>query len=113
MSLIDILEENMKRRERYLKEVDYYLKKIKEVARNIDPTARVILFGSYVRGNFRPDSDIDVLIIANVKDIYDRLKIYHEINEVIGSPNPFEIHVINEEEYKGWYSRFIDVYREI
>lgn len=113
MSFVDILAESMKRKKEYIRNVDFYLSKIKEVVRKRDPKARVILFGSFVRGNFRPDSDIDVLVITDVQDEKDRLTIYHEINEAIGRPNPFEIHVINEEEYKGWYSKFIDVYKEV
>ncbi|BCU69875.1 nucleotidyltransferase domain-containing protein [Stygiolobus caldivivus] len=113
MSIVDILEDNMRARQKYLKDVDNYLKKIKEVATSIDPHARVILFGSYVRGDFRPDSDIDVLVITDVKDEWDRLKVYHEVNKAIGNPNPFEVHVVNEKEYKEWYSKFIDVYREV
>lgn len=29
----------------------------------------VILFGSYARGDFREDSDIDVLLVADIKEI--------------------------------------------
>ncbi|MEM1646551.1 MAG: nucleotidyltransferase domain-containing protein [Ignisphaera sp.] len=113
MSIIDILEENKRIRDNYTKNLDFYLNKIKEIVRKTDPNARVILFGSYVRGNFRPDSDIDILVIMNVKSEFDRLRVYHEINKAIGSPNPFEIHVINQEEYTSWYSKFLDVYKEV
>jgi predicted nucleotidyltransferase len=113
LSFIDLLIGNAQNREKFLRNIDFYLNKIKEVVRKEDPNGRVILFGSYVRGNFRPDSDIDILVIANVKGEEDRLRIYHEINEVIGRPNPFEIHVINDEEYRDWYSHFIDVYKEV
>ncbi|MCH4816338.1 MAG: nucleotidyltransferase domain-containing protein [Saccharolobus sp.] len=113
MSIIDVLEENKRLRDNYIKNLNFYLDRIKEVVRNIDPNTKIILFGSYVRGNFRPDSDIDVLIITNVSNEFDRLKIYHEVNKAIGNPNPFEIHVINEEEYISWYSKFLDVYKEV
>ncbi|QXJ29173.1 hypothetical protein J5U23_02042 [Saccharolobus shibatae B12] len=113
MSIIDVLEENKRLRDNYIKNLNFYLDRIKEVVRNIDPNTKIILFGSYVRGNFRPDSDIDVLIITNVSNEFDRLKIYHEVNKAIGNPNPFEIHVINKEEYISWYSKFLDVYKEV
>ena len=28
--------------------------------------AEILLFGSYIRGNFRPDSDINILIISDI-----------------------------------------------
>ena len=37
--------------------------KIKEVIRKADPTATAILYGSEARGDARPDSDFDVLIL--------------------------------------------------
>src|SRR5438093_9760158 len=40
------------------------LQQIKDVVRKADPTAEVILFGSRARGDFRPDSDWDVLIVT-------------------------------------------------
>ena len=48
-----------------------------------------------------------------MKDEWDRLKVYHEVNKAIGSPNPFEVYVVNEKEYRECYSKFIDVYREV
>ncbi|MDT7862732.1 MAG: nucleotidyltransferase domain-containing protein [Saccharolobus sp.] len=114
MSITDILEENKRIRDHYIKNLDFYLSKIKEIVKNIDSNAKVILFGSYIRGNFRPDSDIDILIITNsINNEIDRLRIYHEVNKTIGNVNPFEIHVITENEYKFWYIRFLDVYKEI
>jgi predicted nucleotidyltransferase len=114
MSIIDILEENKRIRDHYIKNLDFYLSKIKDTVKNMDPNAKVVLFGSYVRGNFKPDSDIDILVVVNnINNEMDRLRIYHEVNKAIGTTNPFEIHVVTEIEYKSWYIRFIDVYREI
>lgn len=36
---------------------------IKEAIRNADPMATAILYGSEARGDARPDSDIDVLVL--------------------------------------------------
>lgn len=55
----------MKEREEVLSHIDKYLNIIKQAAKELDPEARVLIFGSYVRGNFRPDSDIDILIISD------------------------------------------------
>ena len=41
--------------------------KIKSTIRQIDPEAEVILYGSRARGDERPDSDWDLLILVNTK----------------------------------------------
>jgi len=43
------------------------LTKIKSTIRQIDPEAEVILYGSRARGDERPDSDWDLLILVNTK----------------------------------------------
>lgn len=35
----------------------------------LDPTAKVIVFGSYARGENRKDSDLDLIILLNKKKI--------------------------------------------
>ncbi len=40
------------------------LKRIKETIHRMDPGAQVILFGSQARGDNRPDSDWDILIVT-------------------------------------------------
>lgn len=39
------------------------VKQIKQAIRQTDPTATAILYGSEARGDARPDSDIDVLVL--------------------------------------------------
>ncbi|EOD42638.1 Uncharacterized protein Nst1_369 [Candidatus Nanobsidianus stetteri] len=73
----------------------------------------MILFGSIVRGNYRIDSDIDVLIILpNINDNFERAEIAAKIYKKLGMEDPIELHIISEEEYKNWYSKFIDKYGE-
>lgn len=48
------------------------LPRIKEIVHGIDPTAQVILYGSYARNEEGPDSDIDLLILI------DKEKVSHE-----------------------------------
>ncbi|MFT4092601.1 MAG: nucleotidyltransferase domain-containing protein [Niabella sp.] len=44
------------------------LNKIKQTVLQVEPEARVILYGSYARGEEKEDSDIDLLILVD-KDI--------------------------------------------
>ena len=37
---------------------------------------KVILYGSYARGDFRPDSDVDIMILLDISDL--DLKIYSQ-----------------------------------
>ena len=68
------------------------LQKIKNVIKNNDPTAEVILYGSHARGTAHHDSDWDILILLNKKNIpiqieqkfrHSLLDIELEIGEVI------------------------------
>ncbi len=95
-------------RRRYLEDVKRYLQAIKRVARRFDPDARVILFGSYVEGRARPDSDVDVLVVTRLaSDTWERARIRAAVAEEVGVSTPFEIHIVTPEEYEGWYRRFI------
>lgn len=41
------------------------LNKIKEIVHSVEPAAKVILFGSFARGEDKTDSDIDLLILLD------------------------------------------------
>jgi len=41
------------------------IEKIKTTVQGIEPTAKIILYGSYARGDFRDDSDIDILVLID------------------------------------------------
>jgi uncharacterized protein len=41
------------------------IKKFRNILENDLEVKKVILFGSYAKGNYNPDSDIDVCIIAD------------------------------------------------
>ena len=106
---IDLLIEDAEERKRFFEDFLRYVEKVKEVVRRRDPNARIIVFGSVVRGDVRPDSDIDLLIITDLAEKLDeRIKLRMEIMRILGEGSPFEIHIITAEEYENWYRRFID-----
>ncbi len=53
------------------------LAEIKRRVMAVDPTAQVVLYGSYARGEQGPDSDIDLLILVNKETLdYDSRKAF-------------------------------------
>ena len=108
-TFIDLLIENAEKRREYFANFLKYAEKVKEAVKRLDPDARVIIFGSVVRGDVRPDSDIDLLIITRIAENLDkRIKLRIRIMEILGEESPFEPHIITAEEYENWYRRFID-----
>lgn len=93
----------------FIKNYSIAAKRIKEIVINYDNSARVIVFGSAVRGNFNAASDLDILIISDKKELWNemRAKIFLEFLD-----KPIEVHFATQEEFKNWYSKFIDVMQE-
>ncbi len=57
-----------------MKDRSEIVKQIKETLQRVAPTAQSFMYGSQARGDFRPDSDIDLLVIVDE----DRLSIKEE-----------------------------------
>lgn len=60
---------------------------------------KVILFGSYARGNPGPDSDIDILVIEDT--VQSRFKEMVRLRRTLrGIPIPIDVLVISKEEFE-------------
>ncbi|MEM4528187.1 MAG: nucleotidyltransferase domain-containing protein [Desulfurococcaceae archaeon] len=111
---IDFLYHKYLTRKKCLESIMTYVSKIKEVCISIDPTCRVMIFGSYVRGKMRPDSDVDVLLVTELaRNPWMRAKLYKKIFEDLGLEHIFQVHIVTSEEYEKWYKKFIDIYVEV
>jgi predicted nucleotidyltransferase len=109
-TFVDLLIERQKRKERYFKNWRFYLKRIKREAKKIlGKKTKVFLFGSFVKGNFRPESDIDVLIVSeNLPENFNEIaKIMTKIKSKVGIFSPFQLHFAKPEEFESWYKKFI------
>jgi predicted nucleotidyltransferase len=113
--LIELLVREASRRREYLGRLREYLLVIKDLVKQLDPEARVILFGSVARGEERPDSDVDIMIVTDLaKNVDSRIKLRVAIARKVGDEAPFEIHIVTHEEYRSWYRNFIkDGYIEV
>ena len=108
-TFIDLLIEDAEERKKYFRDFIKYAEKVKEIVKQGDPDARIMLFGSAVKGELRPDSDVDLLIITDIAEKLDeRIKLRMEMVKILGKGSPFEIHIITDEEYENWYRKFID-----
>ncbi len=99
--------EMAKRKIDAFRNLDAFLAKIKDAVKNADPKAEVYLFGSVASGHHNMASDIDVLIVSDVK----RDLIQVELNSnLLGFP--FEFHIRSRKEAE-LYFRHIAYFRKI
>ncbi len=52
-----------------MKDTKKILQRIKWIVNDSDPSARIFLYGSRARGNARPDSDWDLLILIGKEEV--------------------------------------------
>ena len=109
MRYFDLLVKRKKNRDKYLKNMDYYLKAIKEFFKREFGEVEIFLFGSILRDDFGPNSDVDILVVSKnaPEDSLGKAKLIAKIKDEIGFVNPFEFHIITPEIYDEWYSSFI------
>ena len=67
-----------------MNDIALILKQIKNSVLSTDPDATLILFGSYARGDARPNSDIDILVLLDKDKITldDRRRIGYPICDI-------------------------------
>jgi predicted nucleotidyltransferase len=112
----EFLLERKQRRDQFLKNIDYYLNLIKErIKNNLGEETEIYLFGSYLTGNFGPDSDVDILVVTeNEIDQREKSKVLSEILEDFDVYHPFEIHFASKSQFENWYKKFLkENYKEI
>jgi len=88
-----------------IKNYKNYLKKIEGSIKTILRDSQIFLFGSILEENLVAESDIDILIVADVpKKHLLRAELIAKIEENAGLPlsHPFEFHLITQEEFNTW-----------
>ena len=88
-----------------------YMKYVKIIAQRIKyflKDAKIIIFGSVVKGNFHKRSDIDILAISNQlpDSLQEQAKIKLEVLKDF-DVHPFEIHLTTPQIYQNWFKNFI------
>lgn len=89
----------------YLKDYMKVAKGVKEIIHEIDPDARIYVFGSIVKGRYTAVSDIDILVIT--ERIEQRFRMKVEVYKRVEAP--IELHVTTSEKFDRWYKRFVKV----
>jgi hypothetical protein len=107
-SFYEIVLKEARERQRYLQNYQKYVKQIKKRAKALLGEVKVIVFGSILKGNYNPMSDIDILVVSKKapSNIMDQARIKAKLLKGF-KPGIFQIHLVSEEEYEGWYKAFI------
>jgi predicted nucleotidyltransferase len=81
------------------------LSMIKKLVKEIDPKAEIILYGSRARGDERPDSDWDLLILVNSQeDLSNETKFRHKLFDLeLELEESFSITVHNKNKWESKY----------
>ncbi len=109
-TLIQLKKKIWQKRKRYFENYLFWSRKIKQKTIEIlGEDVKVLVFGSIVKGEWGPNSDIDILIISEKlsKNWEENTWIKTEIKKSIDLFSPFQIHLATPQEYQNWYQKFI------
>ncbi|PSO03929.1 hypothetical protein B9Q04_19745 [Candidatus Marsarchaeota G2 archaeon BE_D] len=105
------------RRRKYFEDWRRYAEELCVFARRWYSDARIIVFGSVVKGGYDVlSSDIDVLVVTEraPSDVWEIARFRVSVQDYFCEPAiPFELHVVSPEQYEGLYKRLIDKYVEV
>lgn len=115
ISFVRIARKSAKNVSRYRNNLEKYLDIVKTLAiEHFGFDVKVYLFGSVLRGDYRPLSDIDVAVVLEMRPpVGERAAFRSKLRDELGLFHPFEIHIVSREDWEGWYKRFIERYREV
>ncbi|MDQ2862667.1 MAG: nucleotidyltransferase family protein [Bacteroidota bacterium] len=81
------------------------LKSHKKILEKKYPISEMALFGSYARGDYNDDSDIDILVDFNERiDGFDYIRIAHELEDVL----KHKIDLVSRKGIKSQYLPFVE-----
>lgn len=118
MKAIELALKLHKKRSKYFKEYRKIAREIGQYLREYlqDENLKVVVFGSVIRGEASPLSDIDMLIVSeklelNLENLREvRLKVKEFLNDF---SSPIEIHIATPELFEKWYKKFLDAYEVV
>lgn len=87
-----LLVELAKHRAKVFRNLNNYLKTVRETVRELDRDAEIYIFGSIVEGTYTLSSDIDILIVTEQPPEKILVKLWER-----GIGDPFEIHIVKKE----------------
>lgn len=102
-----LLIREAKRRENIFKNLPIYLERLKNEMKKMDKKSRVFLFGSVARGEYALTSDIDIIILTDLRpeEVIAKLR-------QAGFDEPFEFHVVDRKRFE-IYSYFVRDLKEL
>lgn len=105
-----LLVDRRRRERKFFDSPYYWTRQIKRVLSSQIDDVRVFLFGSVLRGESRPGSDIDILVYSpQLPDRQsERVALTASLNDLLGLVHPFELHFANDREF-AWYRHFADM----
>lgn len=106
VSLMDLQIEIVRKFEKFRKNFVKHARRIKQMASQTFGDAEVYVFGSVVRNDCHPMSDVDLAVVVKDASEERRVKFYRRIRKEFGPLHPFEIHILTEEEWNN-YRKFV------